>query len=77
LYNAAFFYRLELIVLWLLLHPLFSLWCYLQAKQAGLRSWPWVMLALLTGPVSVPLFLNHRRMTLRQIHSAVPGRFRP
>ncbi|WP_031565238.1 hypothetical protein [Rheinheimera texasensis] len=54
-------------MLWLLLHPLVSLWCFLKAKQAGLRGWPWVLLALLTGPVSVPLFLNHRRMVYRKL----------
>ncbi len=62
---------------WLLLHPMVGLWCYLQAKQAGLRSWPWVMLALLTGPVSVPLFLNHRRMARRRIFGRNAAWFRP
>ncbi|MFC0048251.1 hypothetical protein [Rheinheimera tilapiae] len=64
-------------MLWLFLHPLVSVWCYLQAKKAGLRSWPWVLLALLTGPVSVPLFLNHRRMARRRVMGPELSWFRP
>lgn len=64
-------------MLWLLLHPVISCWCFLQARKAGLRSWPWVLLALVTGPVSVPLFLNHRRMALRRALGISSVKFRP
>lgn len=54
------------IVLWLVLHPLFCLYCYLKARKAGSKGWPWGVLGLATGPLALPLLLNHLRLRKRQ-----------
>lgn len=76
-YIIGRFFQWGLVVLWLLLHPLISFWCFIQARKAGMRSWPWVLLALFGGVLTLPLFLNHRRMAQRRaagLHSFI---FRP
>lgn len=53
-------------MLWLVLHPLFGLYCYLKARKAGAKGWPWGVLALATGPLALPLLFNHLRLSERR-----------
>jgi hypothetical protein len=53
-------------MLLLLLSPVFSGWCYILAKKAGLKSTPWLVAGALVGPIALPLFHNHKRLALRK-----------
>lgn len=64
--------------MWLLLiAPLCSLYCFIQARRAGLRPLIWTILGAVAGPLALPLFHNHKRLQLRKAIGHGKVWFRP
>jgi hypothetical protein len=53
-------------MLLLLLAPLCGLYCFIQARYAGLKPLGWAILGAMVGPFALPLLHNHKRLQLRK-----------
>lgn len=50
---------------------------YIAALRSGMRALKWALLALITGPLLLPLFNSHKRLLLLQVRGHNAGGFRP
>lgn len=50
---------------------------YIAALRAGMRAVRWGWLAVFTGPLLIPLFTSHKRLTLHRAHGRNVSLFRP
>jgi hypothetical protein len=54
------------VVLILSVFCLSSITVYIAALRAGMAAKPWALAALCLGPLVLPLFHSHKRLTLRR-----------
>lgn len=60
-------------VLWLMV----AVGVYIAALRSGMQAMRWALAAIFTGPLLLPLFNSHKRLTLRRARGCSYGLFRP
>lgn len=50
---------------------------YIAALRSGMTAVKWTLAAVFTGPLVLPLFSSHKRLTLHKAHGRAAVRFRP
>lgn len=50
---------------------------YIAALRSGMRAIRWGVVALVTGPILIPLFNSHKKLTLYRAHGRNVSLFRP
>ncbi|EJI84251.1 hypothetical protein AEST_30850 [Alishewanella aestuarii B11] len=50
---------------------------YIAALRSGMQAMRWALAAIFTGPLLLPLFNSHKRLTLRRARGRSYGLFRP
>ncbi len=50
---------------------------YIAALRSGMTAVKWALAAVFTGPLVLPLFSSHKRLTLHKAHGRSAVLFRP
>ncbi|MEO3866465.1 hypothetical protein [Rheinheimera fenheensis] len=50
---------------------------YIAALRSGMTAVKWALAAVFTGPLVLPLFSSHKRLTLHKAHGRATVLFRP
>ncbi|MDX5407993.1 MAG: hypothetical protein LPK11_13295 [Chromatiaceae bacterium] len=50
---------------------------YIAALRSGMTAVKWALAAVFTGPLVLPLFSSHKRLTLHKAHGRAAVLFRP